>query len=299
MLPIAELVRVAALLDERYRCDLADRAAGLWGAPGATFVRSSATHVFLTDPDADGRRVVLRMAPVDDPAAALVARAAELAGRLAEAGVAVAGSVRSSTGALVEEVDGLLVTAVQHAPGTSYDDDDLDPDTARAWGRSLADFHLAASEVALPGVPDPVDPSLAGLPRDPSRYGVVHGDPEPDNLVFGTAGPVWVDLDDCGAGWFVSDLAFALRAWSPPAGSPDLSAGIPASFLAGYRERRPVTDEELAWLPLLARASARTTLARLRPVLAAPADPAWPGWAVSLHARLAQHAAALAQGLLS
>lgn len=297
MLPVAELVRVARLLDERYRCALADRAAARWGSSGAVFVRSSATHVFLTDPDAEGRRVVLRMAPAGDPAAALVARSAEVAARLSEAGVAVAGSVRSSAGALVEEVDGLLVTAVRFIDGTSYDDDDLDPDTARAWGRSLAELHLAASQVALPDLPGDVDPPLTELPRDPDRFGVVHGDPEPDNLVFGTAGPVWVDLDDCRPGWFASDLAFALRAWSPPAGPPDLSAAVPAAFLAGYRERRPVTDEEVGWLPRLARASARTTLARLQPVLAVPADPTWPEWAVALYARLEQHAVALATGV--
>ncbi|MGZ5399962.1 MAG: phosphotransferase enzyme family protein [Nocardioides sp.] len=297
MLPIGELVRVAELLDERHRCRLADRAADLWDAPGATFIRSSATHVFRSDPRADGSRVVLRMAPVGDPAAVLVARSAELAERLAQAGAAVAGSVRSSAGALVEEVDGLVVTAVRNVSGTSYDDDDLEPDTARAWGRSLAEFHRAASRVALPDLPGGENPSSADFPRDQSHYGVIHGDPEPDNLVFGSTGPVWVDLDDCGPGWFASDIGFALRAWSPPAGSPDLSAATPAAFLAGYREHRAVGEEELGRLPLLARASARRTLARLGPVLAEPVGPGWPDWAVTLHARVEQHAVGLTEGL--
>ena len=123
---------------------------------------------------------------------------------------------------------------------------------------------------------------LAGLPVTPAVYGILHGDPEPDNVVWSEGGPVLIDLDDVRRGWFAADIAFALRAWGPPAGAPDLVAPVPAAFLAGYREVRAVSDEELSWLPALARAAAAETLRELAPLLAPRADPGWPTWAHEL-----------------
>ena len=50
----------------------------------------------------------------------------------------------------------MVVTALSLVAGQTYDDDELTADVARLWGRTLARFHDS---------------------------GLVHGDPEPDNLV--------------------------------------------------------------------------------------------------------------------
>jgi Ser/Thr protein kinase RdoA (MazF antagonist) len=59
-----------------------------------------------------------------------------------------------------------------------------------------------------------------------------------------------------------------------------------ASFIAGYREHRPLEDEELAALSLFARAHGLITFARLERVLSEPISPDWPGWAKTLWTRL-------------
>ena len=166
------------------------------------------------------------------------------------------------------------MTALPRVPGTTYDDDELTPDLARLWGRTLARFH---------------------------ETGFVHGDPEPDNLVVdGDSDKYWatfVDLDDAGPGDPVADIAFALRAWTPPGGSPDLDREIPSAFLAGYREARTLTEADLARLPDAAHDVAHRTLASYQAHVGSPADPGWPDWALRLHASVARRAEDLESAL--
>ena len=220
-------------------------------------MRSSASHVFRAGD------LVLRMAPLGTPQAEAVARSATTAQTLAAAGAPVPSAVASLTGLLAEEVDGMVVTALPVVPGTTYDDDELTADLARLWGRTLARFH---------------------------ETGYVHGDPEPDNLVVDARTAVFVDLDDSRPGDPVDDLAFALRAWTPPGGLPDLAEGIPAAFLAGYRESGHV---DLARLPAAVREVERRTLASYLAHATTPADPGWPDWALRLHAVIAERATEL------
>lgn len=220
-------------------------------------MRSSASHVFTAGD------LVLRMAPLGTPQADAVARSATTAGTLAAAGAPVPSSVASLQGLLVEEVDGLVVTALPVVPGTTYDDDELTADLARLWGRTLARFH---------------------------ETGFVHGDPEPDNLVVDDQTATFVDLDDAERGEPVDDLAFALRAWTPPGGLPDLSGEIPAAFLTGYQETGHV---DLARLPAAVREVERRTLASYLVHATTPADPDWPDWARRLHSVLSKRATEL------
>ena len=220
-------------------------------------MRSSASHVFRAGD------LVLRMAPLGTTQAEAVARSATTAQILAAAGAPVPSSVASLTGLLVEEVDGMVVTALPVVPGTTYDDDELTADLARLWGRTLARFH---------------------------ETGYVHGDPEPDNLVVDDQTATFVDLDDAEPGEPVGDLAFALRAWTPPGGLPDLSEEIPAAFLAGYQETGHV---DLARLPAAVREVERRTLASYLAHATTPADPDWPDWALRLHAVVSERATEL------
>jgi Ser/Thr protein kinase RdoA (MazF antagonist) len=306
MLPIAEMVRLAGTLDDGHRCPDGDAAAQRWGCSTAVFLRSSASHVFVASPDDGGPRVVLRLRPAGAPAAERVLRRSSAAAEaLHAAGAPVPAVAPSTAGRAVERVGACWATALLAAEGDVLDDDDLDPAAARAWGRLVAEFHRCAAGAALTDVPDlvaltsaAIADELAGLPVTPEVYGTLHGDPEPDNVVWGEGGPVLIDLDDVRRGWFAADIAFALRAWGPPAGAPDLVAPVPAAFLAGYREVRAVSDEELSWLPALARAAAAETLRELAPLLAARPDPGWPAWAHELdrkvRARAQEYETALA-----
>jgi Ser/Thr protein kinase RdoA (MazF antagonist) len=220
-------------------------------------VRSSASHVFRAGD------LVLRMAPLDTPQGEAVTGSATTAQVLAAAGAPVPSSVASLTGLLVEEVDGMVVTALPVVTGTTYDDDELTADLARLWGRTLARFH---------------------------ETGYVHGDPEPDNLVVDGQTATFVDLDDSEPGDPVDDLAFALRAWTPPGGLPDLSGKIPGAFLVGYQESG---HDDLAPLPSAVREVERRTLASYLAHATTPADPDWPDWALRLHAVVSERATEL------
>ena len=114
-------------------------------------------------------------------------------------------------------------------PGTTYDDDEL-----TAGPRQV------------------VGPDARQVPRD----GLRARSPEPDNLVVDDETATFVDLDDAERGEPVDDLAFALRAWTPPGGLPDLSEDTPAAFLTGYQETGHV---DLARLPAAVREVERRT----------------------------------------
>ena len=298
-MPVSELVAVARTTDERWHSPLGDAAARAWGHGGAVFVRSSACHVFVTDRDGDGRRLVLRMRPAEGAGVELLGASALVAAALAAVGAPVAAPVPAVSGALVQTVDGYAVMALEAVEGDPSEGDDLDRDRARRWGWTLADLHDrgAAVDAGVVVTPrdgaDPVD-----LPRTPDVFGLVHGDPEADNLVWaGDGAATFVDPDDVHLGWFAADVAYALRDWSPPAGAPDLAHPVPRAFVEGYRRRRPLGDEELGWMPVLARAAAVRTLESLGPVLAEPVDPGWPDWAHDVRARVAHRAAALRRAL--
>jgi Ser/Thr protein kinase RdoA (MazF antagonist) len=72
---------------------------------------------------------------------------------------------------------------------------------------------------------------------------------------------------------------------------------VPSAFLAGYRSVRPLTDEELGWLPLLSRVAAWEDWHALQAHVREPLDPGWPEWALALDARLRSRVDRLASSL--
>jgi Ser/Thr protein kinase RdoA (MazF antagonist) len=82
--------------------------------------------------------------------------------------------------------------------------------------------------------------ALAGL-----DWGVCHGDLTFDNLHITDAGEfVWYDFDSGGFGWRAIDL----QGWA--FGRPERS-GQWQAFLAGYRESRTISDNDIAAAPFL------------------------------------------------
>jgi Ser/Thr protein kinase RdoA (MazF antagonist) len=300
VLHISELVRVARTVDGAGSSPLASRVGRPWGCERVRFVRSSATHVFVCDPPA-----FLRFAP-----AALedVAGIAELSVRIAASGGPVAPARPSRDGALAVEVDGYVGSAFEAVDGEQLEADALSLEQARSWGRALATVHDIATRLQPPprvrrwldrvrAAAEAVGHAdidvLSRLPTDSAAFGIVHGDPELDNVIW-APDPVFVDLDDAAWSWFAADIAFALRDFAPPARAPDTASEPVASFVAGYREIR---DVELEHLPLFARAHALVTLARLQRTLDEPVDQAWPDWAAMLRRRVEGVAARLRTAL--
>jgi Ser/Thr protein kinase RdoA (MazF antagonist) len=291
MLPISALVEVARTVDGEGSSPLALRIARPWGSKEARFLRSSANHVFVCDTG------IFRFRP--ENAGSALDRAVEVANRLAGS---VAPPIPSLDGELAVHDGGYVAAMFVAVGGRRVDEASLTPQLACAWGRALARLHDAASRLdprpALPSWLDVVAEAAAALSRPeivdelrrlPSSrelVGIVHGDPELDNVIWDSDGdPVFVDVDDASRSWFAADVCFALRDFE---GSP-----VTDEFVAGYRESRPLTDEELARLPLFRRAHALVTLAGLERILVEPVADDWPDWADALHMRLRDVAARL------
>ena len=227
------------------------------------FLRSSANHVFVCDSG------VLRFRPdgLELGSSRLRRPRAAWRSRL---------SVAAPLPSLGGRARGLTPTATPRrcspqSPAARSTRSSLTPDLARAWGTGLARFHDAGSRrrAGRPVVarrrrrrraaPWRVTELLDELRtaadlgrarrRRPRRSRARQRDLERDRR------PVFVDVDDVSRSWFAADVAFALRDF--------VDSPLAEHFVAGYREARPLTDDELAWLPLFRRAHALVTLARL------------------------------------
>ncbi len=81
--------------------------------------------------------------------------------------------------------------------------------------------------------------------KGPDRYGLIHADLMPDNLIVADDGVRLIDFDDCGFGWYLYDPASALLFYYGQDFYPELLA----SWAAGYRTIGPLSDEEIDALP--------------------------------------------------
>jgi Ser/Thr protein kinase RdoA (MazF antagonist) len=324
MLPISELVLVARSVDDDGSSSLALLGAEAWGYDRARFLRSSANHVFVCQ-GRGGTDGVLRLRPEEheETPAGLIA---ETASRLAAEGAPVAPALTSLQGPLAVVIRHgwrrYVATMFLEVAGELLDDTSLTAEAARSWGWALARFHDTASQLdPRPAVPEWIElvaeaagalavpenraaaaeiaDELLRLPAHDWHVGLVHGDPELDNLVWDADGrPTFVDVDDMSWSWFAADISFALRDFLTPETIPTEGSQPVGSFLAGYRECRPISVEELNWLPLFRRAHAVVTLARLEHILVEPCDAEWPDWATGLHGRITSVAEQL-RGALS
>jgi Ser/Thr protein kinase RdoA (MazF antagonist) len=88
---------------------------------------------------------------------------------------------------------------------------------------------------------------LHAFGESPHRYGLVHGDLVPDNVMQSPQGLVVLDFDDCGFGWYLWEFTTALF-WHIGQSSFD-----PAwqGYLRGYRSLRALPEEQLQLMPAM------------------------------------------------
>lgn len=170
----------------------------------------------------------------------------------------------------------------------------------RAVGKALAELHLGGADFALrrenalgpagwrrlweaarpradevePGLGAEIDADFELIDRDwPSALpsGVIHADLFPDNVFFlGTRLSGLIDFYFACNDFYAYDVATCLNAWCF---EKDFSFNITkgAALLSAYSQVRPLSQEERAALPLLARGSAlRFMLTRLYDWLTIP-----------------------------
>ena len=87
---------------------------------------------------------------------------------------------------------------------------------------------------------------LEDFGRTDDRYGLIHCDFLPENLLKDGETVRIIDFDDCGYGWHMFDIATSLFTYA----TLDNIEDIKASFIRGYRSQRELSDEQLAYYDL-------------------------------------------------
>ncbi len=209
----------------------------------------------------------------------------DLLDHLAARGCPVPRTIHDRAGASYRFHDGKALALIEFLPGISVDAPS--PAQARAVGGALAKVHIAAANFpesransmalsdwqALADACGPaglasIDPGLAGLvarelavlerewPSDLPRS-VIHADLFPDNvLMLGDAVSGLIDFYFACTDITAYDLAITHAAWCFGDAGRRFDAEVSQALLAGYRAIRPLSSEEQAKLPVLARGAA-------------------------------------------
>jgi Ser/Thr protein kinase RdoA (MazF antagonist) len=263
---------------------LAPIAAARW-APGAWSVRhiaDSGNSVYLMESPAERR--ILRLTSPAYRSRAQNQAEAEFLLHLRRHGVSVSTPIASADGNLVEEIAGggltMLASAFTYAPGErpAKGPDGWDESLIRAWGRTLGSIHRASRSftpaagtgrwhwrdegfIANAGALIPADDTasreeldrvlehLAGLPADPSTFGIIHADFAPQNFHYDPdAGLTAFDFGNCCHHWFAADIAVSLSTLRAlPREERDRYREW---LLDGYRAEHPIDDamlREMDW----------------------------------------------------
>lgn len=88
------------------------------------------------------------------------------------------------------------------------------------------------------------------------RYGLIHADLVPENLLIDGSRVQVIDFDDAGFGWHLFELATSLYFIS----GDSIYPAAREALIRGYRSERELTDEAIEWLPLFLAARATTYL---------------------------------------
>ena len=89
--------------------------------------------------------------------------------------------------------------------------------------------------------------NLAAYGEGGDRFGLIHADMRLANLILSPEGPVLIDFDDCGFGWYLFDFAAAVSFIED---SPQIPA-LKAAWLDGYQTVHPLRDEDIAQIDTL------------------------------------------------
>jgi len=82
--------------------------------------------------------------------------------------------------------------------------------------------------------------SLTAYGQSPDKFGLIHADMRLANLILSPDGPVLIDFDDCGFGWFLFDFAAAISFIED---SPQIPV-LKDAWLSGYETVRALTGED-------------------------------------------------------
>lgn len=115
------------------------------------------------------------------------------------------------------------------------------------WGRFWEMPGLSRAQVALlQAAREKASGEIAAFGTDADRYGLIHADFVPENLLYDGRNINLIDFDDCGFGWHMFELATALYFTVHQPNHDELSAAL----FRGYRTLRGLPKEHEDLLPL-------------------------------------------------
>lgn len=118
----------------------------------------------------------------------------------------------------------------------------------RLWGHFEDHTALAGEQLALfTRARKSVLARLERFGNGPDRFGLIHSDLMPENILVHEGVPRVIDFDDCGFGWRLYDLATLLAF---DIAEPDFERRCEA-WVEGYRGVEELPDSQLAELPTL------------------------------------------------
>ncbi|MBI2993073.1 MAG: phosphotransferase [Gammaproteobacteria bacterium] len=115
------------------------------------------------------------------------------------------------------------------------------------WGRfwelqSLTPSQRSLMERARAGVRE----DLIAFGKAPTAYGIIHADLTPENIMVHDERLRLIDFDDAGWGWHLFEIATALYFHL----DQDYWENARDALIEGYRSLRPLSEEDVARLPL-------------------------------------------------
>jgi len=129
----------------------------------------------------------------------------------------------------------------------SWDEDGMLGDDP-LWGRFRDLEKLTGNQIELfCKARDAARTRLIEFGKADDRYGLIHADLMPDNIMVSDGDVRVIDFDDCGFGWNLYDLATALLLHL----GQDYYDAICGSWVEGYRTARELPDDHLEMLPTL------------------------------------------------
>jgi Ser/Thr protein kinase RdoA (MazF antagonist) len=306
------LLPLRHLFDNR---ELAELLRANWDADAGPFpwFRISANAVYPFSHGGEPR--YLRFAPAAEKALDQLRAELDFLHYLRDAGYRATWPIPARDGRLIVEQatrwGPYVAIVLQGVPGVPLGRTELTDTVITSYGRALGDLHRLSSGYVPPGPrrrsetdmlaamreilagdsaalaeADLIETRFRALPRDASRYGLIHYDFECDNVLFDEAsGECWaVDFDDATHHWYAMDIEQAIASLDEEA------PGKAQTFLDGYASARPLPPDLAAMRPLCARFAALLWYARVRRSLAETL-PDEPDWMTNLRTVLAAGAA--------
>jgi Ser/Thr protein kinase RdoA (MazF antagonist) len=114
------------------------------------------------------------------------------------------------------------------------------------WGRFWEHPALSVAEQErLLHARDRVRTELVSYGEESGNFSLIHADFTPDNIIYDGGDLAIIDFDDAAYGWHIYDIASALVECRH---ARDVEA-LRAALLDGYRERRPLAEQDIGMLP--------------------------------------------------